>query len=316
MRRFRVVERQRLDRILSEQKLNQSGLTEKEVARVGMLVGASKAIVGSFSKVGKNYLLLLRLIDTSTATIDEVSELRTASLEDLLDRSNEPVKKLLRRTGQMKSSLEQEKLQVETEVSSSAKEETDEDALERLIRQAKENLRKRQAPEKPADAISTVPSFQEEDEEFTTSSIKAESDTVWESLKNNRWGAVLQLGIGGDAQIYPGKWNFIGVGFGLLTLENRLYIGWEWAFLVPKAYVMVGYQQGLFPNVEGYLFGVQHGLINSVRISALGWQFGFVNNVEYNMVGFQQGFINSVGNLKGLQVGFVNLAKEVRGVQI
>ncbi|MFN4216834.1 MAG: LA_2272 family surface repeat-containing protein [Brevinematales bacterium] len=316
MRRFRVVERQKLDRILSEQKLNQSGLTEKEVARVGMLVGASKAIVGSFSKFGKNYLLLLRLIDTSTATIDEVAELRTTSLEDLLDRSNEPVKELFQRTRQMSASLEKEQPQAKTAVSSPATEETDEDALTRLIREAKEKLRQRQAPENPEDTTFTRSSPREEDEDLTASSIKAESDAVWKSLKNNRWGAVLQLGIGEDAQIYPRKWNFIGVGFGLLSLENKLYIGWEWAFLVPKAYVMAGYQQGFFPYAEGYLLGVQHGLINRVGISALGWQFGFLNIVEHNMLGFQQGFINNGKELKGVQVGFINVAKEVRGVQI
>ncbi|NPV39198.1 MAG: hypothetical protein HPY78_07990 [Brevinematales bacterium] len=325
MRRFRVVERQKLDRILSEQKLNQSGLTEKEVARVGTLVGASKAIVGSFSKVGRNYLLLLRLIDTSTATIDEVAELRTASLEDLLDRIDEPVKKILQRTGQMTTSSDKKSQKAETEVSSEQQtatvsspttEETDEDALERLIREAKEKLRQRQTSEKPTESTSPTPSSQREEEGPTTSSIKEESDTVWESLKNNRWGAVLQLGIAGDAQIYPRRWNFIGIGFGLFTLENKLYIGWQYAFLAPKAYVMAGYQQGLFPHVEGYLLGVQHGLINRVGVSAMGWQAGFLNTVQNNMLGLQQGFINTVGNLKGAQIGFINVAKEVRGVQV
>lgn len=325
MRRFQVVERQKLDRILSEQKLNQSGLTEKEVARVGTLVGASKAIVGSFSKVGRNYLLLLRLIDTSTATIDEVAELRTASLEDLLDRIDEPVKKLLQRTGQMTTSSDRKPQKAETEVSSQQQtatvsspttEETDEDALERLIREAKEKLRQRQTPEKPAETTLPTPSSQGEEEGLTSSSIKQESDTVWESLKNNRWGAVLQLGIAGDAQIYPRSWNFIGIGFGLFTLENKLYMGWQYAFLEPKAYVMAGYQQGLFPHVEGYLLGVQHGLINRVGVSAMGWQAGFLNTVQNNMLGLQQGFINTVGNLKGAQIGFINVAKEVRGVQV
>ncbi|MCX7882173.1 MAG: hypothetical protein N2314_03000 [Brevinematales bacterium] len=330
MRRFRVVERQKLDRILTEQKLNQSGLTEKQVAQVGLLVGASKAIVGSLSRVGKNYLLLLRLIDTSTATIEEVAELREGSLEALLDRMDEPVRKLLRKTGEATSS---QKTQGETssqktseqpvassqqqtkETSSDTTEETDESALERLVREAKEKLRQRQASQTPSETSSS-PSDKEGSEEALAVSPKKEVDAVWKDLQNNRWGFVLQLGIAGDAQVYPRKWNFLGVGFGLFTLENQIYVGWEYAFLVPQAYLMVGYQQGLFPSVEGYLLGVQHGLINSVKISAMGWQAGFLNTVEENMLGVQQGFINVSGDLKGVQMGFINVAKEVRGVQV
>ncbi len=329
MRQYRVVERQKLDRILTEQKLNQSGLTEKEVARIGSLVGASRAIVGSLSRVGSRYILILRLIDTTSATIEEVAELKDTSLERLLDRINEPVRDLLRPLGAKKPQIAPatppSPQPEDTKTPSTSQptvpsptdtdtEETDEDALERLIKNAKEKLRKQSTnqsptPQEPPSQTPPQPTPQ-------PPKIKEETDALLQNLRNNPWGIVLQLGIGGDAQIYPRKWNFAGAGWGLFTLENRIYVGYEFAFIRPSAYVMMGYQVGGFPETKRYLLGVQHGFINTVGDSALGWQAGFINTTHEQMLGFQQGFVNTVGTIRGVQIGFVNTAKEVRGLQI
>ncbi|URA10292.1 CsgG/HfaB family protein [Thermospira aquatica] len=327
MRQFRVVERQKLDRILSEQKLNASGLTEKEVARVGSLVGASKAITGSLSRVGSRYILILRLIDTTSATIEEVSELKDTSLERLLDRIDEPVKDLVRSLGAKKpqkisssspSQAEKTSTSAEVETPSRPKdsgvEETDEEALERLIRNAKEKLKKQDTNQSPSPQEASLPPSQEPS--TPAPEVKEEASTLLENFRQNPWGIILQLGITGDAQIYNKKWNFAGVGWGLFTLENRIYIGYEFAFIRPSAHVMMGYQIGGFPEVKRYLLGVQHGFINTVEISALGWQAGFINTTRDQMLGFQQGFLNTTGTIRGVQLGFVNTAKEVRGIQM
>jgi len=323
-----VVERDKLDRILAEQKLNTTGLTEKQVAKIGSLAGASKAILGSLSKIGRNYILIIRMIDTSTATIDEVAELRDASLERLIDRIDEPVRALFRSSSlpspspQKAPSRPQPEGNITSPSSSSPNqaispsEETDEDTLARLINEVKSKLHEKQASQTTSSPSQTNTPSASATSSSSYATVKQESDLLWESLARNRWGIILQIGIFPEAQIYPSSWNFAGFGWGLFSLENRLYIGYEFAVIQPVAVIMAGYQVGLFPVVNRYLFGVQHGFLNSVRGSATGWQSGFINTVSDHLHGFQSGFINTSGDVTGVQIGFINSAREVHGVQI
>ncbi|MDD2805905.1 MAG: CsgG/HfaB family protein [Elusimicrobiales bacterium] len=72
--KFRIVERTQLDALLREQKLGLSGAIESETAaRIGKLAGARLAAMGSVTRMGKNYQISAKLVDTETSDVVSVS---------------------------------------------------------------------------------------------------------------------------------------------------------------------------------------------------------------------------------------------------
>lgn len=68
---YEVVERSRMEEILKEQGLQQTGCTSDEcVVEVGKLLGVQKMLAGSFGKFGNVYTLELRIIDVQTGKIE------------------------------------------------------------------------------------------------------------------------------------------------------------------------------------------------------------------------------------------------------
>jgi high-affinity Fe2+/Pb2+ permease len=68
---YKVIERSRMEEILNEQGLQQSGCTSDEcVVEVGKLLGVQKMLAGSFGKFGNVYTLELRIIDVQTGKIE------------------------------------------------------------------------------------------------------------------------------------------------------------------------------------------------------------------------------------------------------
>jgi len=82
--RFRLIERQKLDAILQEQKLSSSDLIDKKTAlKLGKLVAAQTIVTGSIIESGIGMEIVGRVIDTETSEIlasqdvyDEVKDLR------------------------------------------------------------------------------------------------------------------------------------------------------------------------------------------------------------------------------------------------
>ncbi len=65
-----LVEREKLDAVLKEQKLTLSGLAAADAAvKVGKLLGANRLVFGSFLEVGTNLRVEARLVDTATAAV-------------------------------------------------------------------------------------------------------------------------------------------------------------------------------------------------------------------------------------------------------
>ena len=78
--KFRLVERAQLDAALREQKLGLSGALESETAaRVGKLAGARLAALGSVSRMGRNYQISAKLVDTETSDVISVSIVEVAA---------------------------------------------------------------------------------------------------------------------------------------------------------------------------------------------------------------------------------------------
>src|SRR5678815_3163622 len=67
---IRVVERERLEAVLAEQKLASSGkIDAKTAARVGKLLGAKYLVLGSYFDVMKSLRVDARLVDVETGQI-------------------------------------------------------------------------------------------------------------------------------------------------------------------------------------------------------------------------------------------------------
>lgn len=91
---FIVVERSKMADVIKEQKLILSGLlSEESAAEIGKLVSAQKIVVGELSPVGKEYVLILRLIDVETGQ-SEFSAKGTSDL-DSIDKTAENVSREL-----------------------------------------------------------------------------------------------------------------------------------------------------------------------------------------------------------------------------
>lgn len=65
-----LIEREKIQQILDELKLQSSGLTEKDGARVGKLLNADKVLLCGVSALGANYLFSARVVDVETARVE------------------------------------------------------------------------------------------------------------------------------------------------------------------------------------------------------------------------------------------------------
>lgn len=67
-RQFQVVERVQVDRIVSEQNLQLSSLTESQTVEIGRLLNVRYVVVGDVNLVMGQYTIAVRLLDAQTAT--------------------------------------------------------------------------------------------------------------------------------------------------------------------------------------------------------------------------------------------------------
>ena len=82
--KFIVLERGELEKVLTEQELSMSGVTDSETAvEVGKLVGAEFVLVGSISRLGNTYILNVRLIKVESGEATLGKKLEGKSEDDL-----------------------------------------------------------------------------------------------------------------------------------------------------------------------------------------------------------------------------------------
>lgn len=82
---FMLVERSLITKVLQEQEFQASGLTDSEAAKVGAIAGANKILSMTLSKLGGDYILILRSIDTSTAIMDLSDQVQSPTLTGFID---------------------------------------------------------------------------------------------------------------------------------------------------------------------------------------------------------------------------------------
>jgi len=67
---FKLVERQRIERLLNEMNLGQAGMINQTTAvQIGKILGANVMAFGSFTTLGKKTLLTMRLVKVETSEI-------------------------------------------------------------------------------------------------------------------------------------------------------------------------------------------------------------------------------------------------------
>ena len=91
---FTIIEKQNMDKVLSEQGFQQTGCTSEECAvKIGKLLNVQRMAVGSFGKLMDSYILSIRVVNVETGAIgyadsvegQKVSDLRTG-VKDLAAR--------------------------------------------------------------------------------------------------------------------------------------------------------------------------------------------------------------------------------------
>jgi TolB-like protein len=99
--RYRVVERAQINKAISEQKLQKSGLIDdKSAVELGKILGADMIVIGSMVKIGTSYTINSRMVDTKTGeaklgknvTGNDLNLLTTLS-RTLLDNLFEAIRK-------------------------------------------------------------------------------------------------------------------------------------------------------------------------------------------------------------------------------
>ena len=63
---FKVVERNEIENVLEEQKLQISGITEQTIIDVGNILSANQIILGSVGRIGGLYTISAKLVDVKS----------------------------------------------------------------------------------------------------------------------------------------------------------------------------------------------------------------------------------------------------------
>lgn len=86
---FRVMERSQMDKILAEQGFQKSGACDNSQCAVemGQLLGIERMVVGSIGKVGRTFLVSVRMVNVGSGEImRSVSRTTTSDVDDILTR--------------------------------------------------------------------------------------------------------------------------------------------------------------------------------------------------------------------------------------
>jgi TolB-like protein len=81
--RFQVIERQAMLRILDEQKLQMTGVTDMgRAVEIGKVLNVQKIMIGSVSKLGDTYIINTRLVDVKTGALELAQNAKSTTGEE------------------------------------------------------------------------------------------------------------------------------------------------------------------------------------------------------------------------------------------
>jgi TolB-like protein len=94
LKKFEVLDRENLHKVLKEQALQNSGCTEQACAvKLGNILNVQRLVVGSISKLGQQYLVTVNFVDIERGKV-EISESTTVGVSDLVPRIQRIVAKI------------------------------------------------------------------------------------------------------------------------------------------------------------------------------------------------------------------------------
>jgi len=80
--RFQVIERQAIEKIFEEHKLQMSGVTDMDqAAQIGQLLNVQKIMIGSVSKLGSAYIINTRLVNVETGELELAENVQSSGGE-------------------------------------------------------------------------------------------------------------------------------------------------------------------------------------------------------------------------------------------
>ncbi|MBN2411958.1 hypothetical protein JXQ31_09725 [candidate division KSB1 bacterium] len=81
--RFDVIERQAINKILEEQKLQMTGITDmSQAAEIGKMLNVEKILIGSVSRLGQTYIINTRLVGVETGALELAENTKSQGGED------------------------------------------------------------------------------------------------------------------------------------------------------------------------------------------------------------------------------------------
>ena len=111
MPRIQIVERERIEALFSEFKLNQSGLVDLETSqKLGKILGVQVMLLGSYSAIGDSIRIDTRIVDVETGQVLNAEEV-TGSITDFFDLERSLINKI--ESGLRLSSNQEEKSAME-----------------------------------------------------------------------------------------------------------------------------------------------------------------------------------------------------------
>lgn len=283
---FVVLEREALARVLEEQKLQLSGMTEKEAAQVGTLAGADYIMLGSLEKMNSKYVLTLKIISTSNGTIEAMEQAEDIP-ENISDQIAGTVRKLTVNWLQSDSQSEAEPA-------------------------AKPSAADQGAGVLGANGLHPSLSKTYETKGFFAVQFSIfpplqiiPSDFYIGGLAINLIGYNTRVS-GLQAGLFNGVGVMNGMQAGFFNTCDGQIIGVQ-AGVVDVSQVLFGLAAG-FANSSVYLYGAQIGACN-VTEKLYGAQIGAINVAE-TIYGVQIGAFNYTDHLYGVQIGGINIATQ------
>jgi TolB-like protein len=86
--RFIVVERQKIQKIIEEQKFQMSGLTNTdEVTQIGRLLNVKKIMIGTMTRLGGTHIINTRIVDVQSGQVELAEAVESRGGEELLPNS-------------------------------------------------------------------------------------------------------------------------------------------------------------------------------------------------------------------------------------
>lgn len=110
VQRIRVVERQRIDAVLNEVSLGQSGVIDPEsAARAGKVLGAETVVTGAYQKMGETLRLTARFVKVETGIVSNTAMV-TGDYNDIFSLEDDMADSILKNLGIEASASEKQKI--------------------------------------------------------------------------------------------------------------------------------------------------------------------------------------------------------------